>query len=197
MKICSDCKKLLSSDYYYNNRHSKDGLEIRCKNCRNVRRGRPPYYFGVIPSDYKICNTCNIMLHIDKFYKSKADQGSKGKGRRGSCKDCKPIISDTLERKMFYSAKRRAKNLNREFNITENDIIIPKLCPLLEIPLHKGDGKTCSNSPTLDRLDNNKGYVKGNVWVISHRANTIKRDLTVEDLQKITNNLKNKINEKA
>jgi hypothetical protein len=46
------------------------------------------------------------------------------------------------------------------------------------------------NSYSLDRIDSNKGYVKGNVWVISRRANVIKNNATLEELELLTNNLK-------
>jgi hypothetical protein len=39
------------------------------------------------------------------------------------------------------------------------------------------------NSPSLDRIDNTKGYVPGNVWVISWRANDLKRNATLEELK--------------
>jgi hypothetical protein len=39
-----------------------------------------------------------------------------------------------------------------------------------------------NNSPSIDRFDNSKGYVKGNVWIISDRANRLKSNLSKEDL---------------
>jgi hypothetical protein len=88
------------------------------------------------------------------------------------------------EIRMLNAAKSRAKEKNLEFNITVEDIVIPEKCPLLGIELMHGDGtrKTCkSSSPSLDRIDSSKGYIKGNVWVISHKANTIKSNSTYEE----------------
>ena len=45
---------------------------------------------------------------------------------------------------------------------------------------NKGHSK--SNSPSIDRLDNTKGYVKGNVWVISTLANNMKNSAGFKDL---------------
>jgi len=84
-------------------------------------------------------------------------------------------------------AKRRAKGKGHEFNIDKTDIDIPILCPILGIPIvkvytkGKNSGPT-SNSPSLDRIDNTKGYIKGNVRVISHKANTMKHNASPIEL---------------
>jgi hypothetical protein len=51
------------------------------------------------------------------------------------------------------------------------------------------------NSPSLDRINNNLGYVPGNVIVVSDRANRIKNNATIEELEKIVNYYKNKLNQ--
>lgn len=84
---------------------------------------------------------------------------------------------------MWLAARNRAIKDGREFNIEVDDIVVPDTCPVLGIPIQFGGAKW--NSPSLDRIDNTKGYVKGNVAVISNRANTIKNNATVEELQMI------------
>lgn len=74
-------------------------------------------------------------------------------------------------RVLLNRSKYRAKKLSIEFNLTVEDIIIPKICPILLIPLVINKGQSQSNSISLDRIDNEKGYIKGNVAVISKRAN--------------------------
>ncbi len=87
---------------------------------------------------------------------------------------------------MWSRAKYRAKIKGWEFNITKEDIVIPDTCPLLGTPMQ---------SASLDRLDPSKGYIKGNVWVISNRANTLKNDATLSELKTLVENLtKTKIN---
>ena len=44
--------------------------------------------------------------------------------------------------------------------------------------------------PSLDRIDGAKGYVKGNVRVISHRANMLKNDATIEELELVLKDLR-------
>ena len=83
-------------------------------------------------------------------------------------------------------ARDRARSLGRDFAITAADILpLPESCPVLSVRLDyslKGAGCMKPNSPSIDRKDNSKGYVPGNVWVISYRANTLKKGRTVNEL---------------
>lgn len=88
-------------------------------------------------------------------------------------------------RHIVYNARKRAKDSGIEFNLTKDDITIPELCPILKIPLFMGKGKRCENSPSIDRIDNSKGYTKGNVRIISARANAFKNNLTIEEVERI------------
>ena len=82
---------------------------------------------------------------------------------------------------LWHGAKFRASKKGVPFNIEISDIIIPNVCPVLNLPLVFGKGKTCAGSPTLDRIEPFLGYVKGNIRVISHRANTLLSDSTLEE----------------
>lgn len=88
---------------------------------------------------------------------------------------------------LLAAAKRRALKAGVPFRITEGDITIPTLCPILGIPLaHNWHARYPSdNSPTLDRIDPVMGYVLGNIQVISARANRIKSDASPEELARI------------
>jgi hypothetical protein len=96
------------------------------------------------------------------------------------------VKSEAPEKKMLRRAQSRAKERGHEFNLELSDIHIPTHCPVLGISLvvHKGRSGGNPNSPALDRIDNNKGYVKGNVMVVSHRANMMKVDASPEELLK-------------
>lgn len=93
---------------------------------------------------------------------------------------------------LLFKAKTRAKEKNIEFSISYKDLDIPELCPLLEIPIvwNVRTGRPTENSPSVDRIDNSKGYVKGNVWVISMRANFLKNSSSPKELEKLATNLK-------
>lgn len=94
---------------------------------------------------------------------------------------------------MIKTARKRAKDRNIPFAIEADYLrsIIPSHCPIFGTPLewsiYRGLGhRPLPNSPSLDRIDPDKGYVKGNVWIISNRANTIKNDATHEELKLVT-----------
>ena len=90
---------------------------------------------------------------------------------------------------IWKKAKDRATKNNLNFDIEESDIIVPDVCPILEVPLQWGTKEKYEYSPSLDRIDTTKGYVKGNVWVISKKANSMKNSATFEELQLFCKNI--------
>lgn len=70
-----------------------------------------------------------------------------------------------------------------EYDLTHDDIVIPDTCPIFDIPLIFDGRKRTDNSASIDRIDNSKGYVKGNVVVVSYKANRLKSDATLDELQ--------------
>jgi len=89
------------------------------------------------------------------------------------------------KRNLLKGAKARAKRDGRVFDLGLADITIPEMCPVLGMPLVFHKGRHQADSPTLDRINNDKGYVKGNVRVISFRANSLKKDAAVEELEAV------------
>lgn len=86
----------------------------------------------------------------------------------------KEWIERNHARWLLQQIKLRAKKTGIKFNITIDDLIVPKLCPVFGIPLKRGKGHSCDNSPTVDRIQSGKGYVKGNIAIISRFANSLK-----------------------
>ena len=85
---------------------------------------------------------------------------------------------------MFYDARKRALKFNLPFDITPEDIVVPECCPIFGTPFVARGGKRMLR-PTLDRIKPSRGYVRGNIAVISFRANFLKRDATLDELSKI------------
>lgn len=94
------------------------------------------------------------------------------------------VKGEPPEVRMYRRAKSRAKERGVEFSIDKSDVIIPEFCPILGVKLepYVGHSGGRPNSPALDRIDNSKGYVKGNVVVVSHLANMMKSSATKEEL---------------
>lgn len=74
-------------------------------------------------------------------------------------------------------AKARAKKAGRAFNIGGMELPIPTYCPLAGIPLDFSD---LNRTPTIDRIDNSRGYEPDNVWVVSLLGNAVKREADIE-----------------
>jgi hypothetical protein len=91
-----------------------------------------------------------------------------------------------LKQTLFKLAKKRALKKGLEFNIELKDIHIPKRCPILKVPL------ICSTrySPSIDRIYPDKGYIKGNIVVISTLANSMKANATPKELLIFAKNIK-------
>lgn len=104
------------------------------------------------------------------------------------CKECNcnRVKSYSPEYKLWLRAKQRSKTSGRVFNIDKEDIVIPERCPILDVPLvvHKGKSGAYQDSPSLDRIDNSRGYEKGNIQVISQLANSMKGAASNQQLRK-------------
>lgn len=103
------------------------------------------------------------------------------------CKKCNSnrVKSQTPEWRMWQRAKQRCKNSGREFTLLCSDIVIPDVCPILGMPINMNSGRSGAykNSPSLDRIDNEKGYTPDNIQVISQKANAMKHSATIEELK--------------
>lgn len=143
------------------------------------------------------CSSCDQYLTPDSFYiingKNISRKDILGRGHKSRCKECdaKSFLSRDHRSKLLHPAKQRAKEKGLEFDLTIEDIIIPERCPALGITLKPSVGEGSKSltkletSPSIDRIDNAKGYTKDNICVISLRANNIKKNATMSELKLI------------
>lgn len=98
---------------------------------------------------------------------------------------------------MVAAAKQRAKKLGLDFSLTvENCPDTPEYCPILGIrlePKREGTKGTFRGSPTLDRIDNTKGYTPDNLRVISYQANKWKSNMSIEDVERLLAYMKGEV----
>ena len=112
----------------------------------------------------------------------------------------KEETSNTIENILYVGAKQRAKRRNLDFNIQLSDIIIPKNCPIFGTPIKlfledmSQSNISRANSPSLDRIDSTKGYVKNNIIVLSYRANIVKGNGTAIEHRKIAQWMQQNLN---
>lgn len=138
----------------------------------------------------KYCPRCEMWLLHSHFNKAKESAS----GLRSLCKKCESSeIAAWATRKrrkdtrwgLLKSAKQRAKAEGIAFDLCEEDIYVPMICPALGVPIKYGGKFAGPNSPSLDRAVPKLGYVSGNVFVISFRANAIKNDAYAYEMEKI------------
>lgn len=139
------------------------------------------------------CNKCKELFHATHFYALKNKWGRSdrlGIKRHGHCRKCanQAFLDRDPKWKLLSAAKRRAVMRGQECTITLDDFDIPHACPVLGIPLWSNvgagpiGGSNNWNAPTIDRIDNSKGYIPGNICVISRKANTLKGNGTAKEL---------------
>jgi hypothetical protein len=104
--------------------------------------------------------------------------------------------------RLLASAKKRAKESNLPFDLDLEYLrsISPDICPVFKIQLDWGgwgekNQRPVDNSPSIDKIIPQLGYVRGNVACISWKANRLKSNATVDDLIKLSEWLKEKIND--
>ena len=110
---------------------------------------------------------------------------------RKSCAQCNAAyMRDYLRKRgemqpewpIWLRAQKRASKNGLPFNIPLQAVVIPVNCPVLDVPLVVGQGRT-PQSPSLDRIVPARGYVVGNTRVISDRANRLKGALDLVALK--------------
>jgi len=139
----------------------------------------------------KVCTKCKQSKDISSFIKDKHSKD----GVRSECGDCSRLMKrESYKRnhcqQLFRNAKKRAKDKGYVFSITKEDIIIPDVCPLLGIKIMIANGRANDNSPSVDRIIPDKGYTKENIQIVSQRANRIKDNASLEELETIAENLR-------
>lgn len=85
----------------------------------------------------------------------------------------------------FFRKRQNSARQGYEWSLELADVTFPSHCPILGLELDYFAEATKENSPSFDRFDSNIGYVKGNVHIISWRANRIKNNGTAEEHRKI------------
>lgn len=147
----------------------------------------------------KRCSCCGEVKLFQFFSKDK----TKKNGYRSHCKTCRKEAQNKYQKenlkdrneyfKKYYlgtpygivlnNIKQRAKAKKVPFDIVAEDIPWVTHCPVFGWELKRGSGSgPRRHSPSVDRIIPELGYVKGNLQVMSSKANSMKQDATPEEL---------------
>ena len=129
----------------------------------------------------KTCYKCKQTKPVSEFYKRTNEKYYRG------CKVCeKQQFTDFRKNNPHIShlsnAKQRAKKFNLPFDLDKEWFYseLSDCCPVFGTKLSEG-----KDNVSIDRIVPSKGYIKSNCRLISHRANTIKNDATLDELKQL------------
>lgn len=181
-KHCSKCNTTKSIEDFALDKSHNDGHRSLCKSCINK------YMKSYTDINHPEINK----KRKERYYKNRNKELRKMKARRKLMgwkwdKTRREKHQKNPLPTMYQAAKTRAKRRNLPFSLCLKNLTLPLVCPALGIPLVPSSGAVSNNSPTIDRIDNSKGYTNDNVIIVSFKANTIKNMATIDDLEKILN----------
>jgi len=145
------------------------------------KRGRVSRREVVDPEHPLKCSNCGKEKPAKDF--SMSDKTKCGYDT-SCCKLCKRSKVNwqnvSIERRIYHRTKGRAKRKGIPFNIDLEDIELPEKCPVFDKPFIYGDH---SWTYSIDRIEPDKGYVKGNIQIISNKANMMKSNASFEEVE--------------
>lgn len=182
MKICSTCEipKEATFDNFSKKAAAPDGLNSRCKECDKTVSARyridHPDEANASSKRSKQKHSVQVKARRKTYYEENSVR---------IMDQMKQSLKDNPERGLLRLARQRCRKSGVVCTIAESDIVIPEFCPILGMRLEFGDMDSRDNSPSLDRIKPELGYVPGNVAVISFKANRIKNHGSADEHRRI------------
>jgi len=180
-KKCAKCGAIKPLEDFPKLAKSPDGRNSYCKECQKAYTKQ---WVADHPERAKATAKKSRDKHKDALTKKRRkDRAEKPEVFLKYSRDFSEKNPDKI---LLYEARKRAKEFGLPCTITEEDIVIPEFCPILRVRLIRGAIDNNRDScPSLDRIRPELGYVKGNVAVMSYRANRIKNDATADEHRRI------------
>ena len=100
-----------------------------------------------------------------------------------------PYHTTDKEVKQLYNnlkASAKKRGILFDLKITDiDDIGIPLTCPVLGFPIYFHRGHSQYDSVSFDRINSSEGYTKDNLTIISFRANQLKSNASLDEMQRL------------
>jgi len=179
MKQCTECK-VKKKNEEFRQRKGESTSRNQCKECeKKLQRVRSKRHYKKHPEKHqesrdKRKESGETKAYNDQYCEEHREARLAAYDPDKAKENRRKYSLDNPEKMLLGGARARALKKGLPFNIVEADIRVPKICPVLKITLEKGEGTLQDSSPTLDRKIPELGYVRGNVEVISNKANRIK-----------------------
>jgi hypothetical protein len=149
------------------------------------------------PENHTKCCICRNISNFSEF--SPAYRNNR---RMGVCRKCKNTdgrirykkLKETLEgqkhiiiMKILRHARERAKKHSLPYNLDYEWVKsnLGEYCPILGIKFNFNSNKVSDESLSLDKILPEKGYVKENCKIISYKANRLKSNCSLEEIELI------------
>jgi hypothetical protein len=144
------------------------------------------------------CRACSA-AEFKRWQQTDGYQTRLAKGRtvRGQLKQTDP--KRRWAEMALNNARRRAKAKGLSCTVTVDWLVSasPDTCPALGIPLSYSNDRSLANSAAVDRIDNARGYDPDNCWVISMKANRIKSNAELSEIEAVAGALRRLIDNLA
>lgn len=161
---CTICGIFKTTDNTYYKNSTLDQLDTYCKKCKNDQ-----------------INSRRANRSIEQVEK---DLLRKRNYNKTYIKKNVKTVPLSASARILKNIKDRARRTGIPFNLTEEDIVIPERCPLLDIPMEFGT----MSAPSVDKIIPKLGYIKGNIVIVSKRANMMKLDASLIELMTFCKN---------
>lgn len=167
-------------------RKSRTGFDLDSDFAHELQHAETDYgdWFLGRTEAHKDCARCLQSKPLASFsFNKKTDSFSSW------CTSCHAEGNKALKRKMPVSVRvfKMHKAHNPSSLLRQQDVVVPLVCPVLGIPIEQDLTARTDNSPSIDRIDSSKGYIPGNVIVVSWRANRLKQDASVLEIKQLAN----------
>lgn len=199
-KRCKECNEIKQSSCFTKNSKALFGIANYCRSCINkTSRSWTNFTKEEInswPVDHKLCTHCKTIKPFSEFNKVSHQLF----GLNSKCKKCISLSRadawdknkpETVRYSLFRRTKYRATRDKIKFNLKEEDIVLPDVCPIFGTEFIYGDyQKTYS----IDRIIPELGYTKGNIIIVSNKANMIKNNASPDEIIAVGNFYKKLVN---